>query len=382
MNSFCGEIPYSCTGFHKHFTAFVCFQISALMDKFEHQFETLDVQTAQMEDTMSSTTTLTTPQVPFAAFLVVPGWSCFGTDLCYVFCFSESSGLFAAWNGWWSWVRMLLSWSPFYLKIVVFVDRCRHRLRRKIAAGIIWIFLTTLLFFLVSLDLNMELPQGQTGSVGTSVASAEQVHSVAAINCYNKYYKILHFFSLFKINPKCQCGSPPILLLSSSCLLTSLVFIGWTVSKARQAPRSDVKMDCRVLHRLYTTWICLAFIYFFSPHDISCLSDKEQLYRFIFFFQIESMFRFSFMGCVNCVGGVGVLCVAVTVWSVWRSIRFKRTNKRTPIWEFYHTSNFQNDYNFKNSAPPPILRLLPWFLIVNWSSTKPTRRVYSAAHLH
>lgn len=27
------------------------------------------------------------------------------------------------------------------------------------------------------LDLNMELPQGQTGSVGTSVASAEQVSS-------------------------------------------------------------------------------------------------------------------------------------------------------------------------------------------------------------
>uniref|UniRef100_A0A8C9TFK9 Charged multivesicular body protein 1B n=1 Tax=Scleropages formosus TaxID=113540 RepID=A0A8C9TFK9_SCLFO len=38
-------------------------KISALMDKFEHQFETLDVQTAQMEDTMSSTTTLTTPEV-------------------------------------------------------------------------------------------------------------------------------------------------------------------------------------------------------------------------------------------------------------------------------------------------------------------------------
>ncbi len=33
------------------------------MEKFERQFETLDVQTAQMEDTMSSTTTLTTPQV-------------------------------------------------------------------------------------------------------------------------------------------------------------------------------------------------------------------------------------------------------------------------------------------------------------------------------
>ncbi|TRZ05873.1 hypothetical protein HGM15179_021234 [Zosterops borbonicus] len=40
-------------------------KISALMDKFEHQFETLDVQTQQMEDTMSNTTTLTTPQ--FAA---------------------------------------------------------------------------------------------------------------------------------------------------------------------------------------------------------------------------------------------------------------------------------------------------------------------------
>lgn len=37
-------------------------KISSLMDKFERQFETLDVQTAQMEDTMSSSTTLTTPQ--------------------------------------------------------------------------------------------------------------------------------------------------------------------------------------------------------------------------------------------------------------------------------------------------------------------------------
>ncbi|NXI00273.1 CHM1B protein, partial [Pachycephala philippinensis] len=71
-------------------------KISALMDKFEHQFETLDVQTQQMEDTMSNTTTLTTPQV----------------------------------------------------RII------KH--------------------ILTSLDLNMELPQGQTGSVGTSVASAEQ----------------------------------------------------------------------------------------------------------------------------------------------------------------------------------------------------------------
>ncbi|XP_048191316.1 charged multivesicular body protein 1b-2-like [Perognathus longimembris pacificus] len=37
-------------------------KISALMYKFEHHFETLDVQTQQMEDTMSSSTTLTTLQ--------------------------------------------------------------------------------------------------------------------------------------------------------------------------------------------------------------------------------------------------------------------------------------------------------------------------------
>uniref|UniRef100_A0AAY4E8J3 Charged multivesicular body protein 1b n=1 Tax=Denticeps clupeoides TaxID=299321 RepID=A0AAY4E8J3_9TELE len=76
-------------------------KISALMDKFEHQFETLDVQTAQMEDTMSSTTTLTTPQNQ--------------------------------------------------------VDMLMHEMADE--AG---------------LDLNMELPQGQTGSVTTSVASTEQ----------------------------------------------------------------------------------------------------------------------------------------------------------------------------------------------------------------
>uniref|UniRef100_A0A8C7I2H6 Charged multivesicular body protein 1B n=3 Tax=Oncorhynchus TaxID=8016 RepID=A0A8C7I2H6_ONCKI len=76
-------------------------QSGNLLMNFEHQFETLDVQTAQMEDTMSSTTTLTTPQNQ--------------------------------------------------------VDSLMHELADE--AG---------------LDLNMELPQGQTGSVGTSVASAEQ----------------------------------------------------------------------------------------------------------------------------------------------------------------------------------------------------------------
>ena len=33
------------------------------MEKFERQFETLDVQSQAMEDAMSSTTTLTVPQV-------------------------------------------------------------------------------------------------------------------------------------------------------------------------------------------------------------------------------------------------------------------------------------------------------------------------------
>lgn len=37
-------------------------KISGLMDKFEKQFEDLDVQASCMEDTMSSTTTVTAPQ--------------------------------------------------------------------------------------------------------------------------------------------------------------------------------------------------------------------------------------------------------------------------------------------------------------------------------
>lgn len=76
-------------------------KISGLMEKFERQFETLDVQVAQMDDTMSSTTTLTTPQNQ--------------------------------------------------------VDSLMHELADE--AG---------------LDLNMELPQGQTGSVGSIAASSEQ----------------------------------------------------------------------------------------------------------------------------------------------------------------------------------------------------------------
>ncbi|XP_032410885.1 charged multivesicular body protein 1b-like isoform X2 [Xiphophorus hellerii] len=43
-------------------TAVTMNQISALMNQFERHFETLDVQTVLMEDTMGSTSTLTTPQ--------------------------------------------------------------------------------------------------------------------------------------------------------------------------------------------------------------------------------------------------------------------------------------------------------------------------------
>ncbi|XP_027864825.1 charged multivesicular body protein 1b-like isoform X3 [Xiphophorus couchianus] len=43
-------------------TAVTMNQISALMNQFERHFETLDVQTVLMEDTMGSTSMLTTPQ--------------------------------------------------------------------------------------------------------------------------------------------------------------------------------------------------------------------------------------------------------------------------------------------------------------------------------
>uniref|UniRef100_A0A665WLG8 Charged multivesicular body protein 1b-2-like n=1 Tax=Echeneis naucrates TaxID=173247 RepID=A0A665WLG8_ECHNA len=83
---------------------FLRMSISALMDKFENQYETLDVQTVQMEDTMGSTTTLTTPQLP-------------RND----------------------------------------VDMLLHEMADE--AG---------------LDLNLELPSGQTSSLDSSVASTEQ----------------------------------------------------------------------------------------------------------------------------------------------------------------------------------------------------------------
>ena len=42
---------------------YLSYQVSALMDKFEQQFEHLDVQSSYMENAMSDTTTLSVPQV-------------------------------------------------------------------------------------------------------------------------------------------------------------------------------------------------------------------------------------------------------------------------------------------------------------------------------
>ncbi len=44
--------------------------MSALMEKFEKQFEDLDVQTGYMENAMGDTTTLTVPQVSWFLFSV------------------------------------------------------------------------------------------------------------------------------------------------------------------------------------------------------------------------------------------------------------------------------------------------------------------------
>ncbi|KAI8514313.1 Charged multivesicular body protein 1b [Branchiostoma belcheri] len=76
-------------------------KVTALMDKFERQFEDLDVQSAQMEDAMSGTTTLNVP-----------------TDQ---------------------------------------VDHLMHQVADE--AG---------------LELNMELPQGQTSTIGTPSTASEQ----------------------------------------------------------------------------------------------------------------------------------------------------------------------------------------------------------------
>lgn len=46
-------------------------QVSALMDKFEQQFEHLDVQSSYMETAMSDTTTLTVPQVRFNSYTML-----------------------------------------------------------------------------------------------------------------------------------------------------------------------------------------------------------------------------------------------------------------------------------------------------------------------
>jgi len=136
--------------------------------------------------------------------------------------------------------------------------------------------LTVALCVLLSLDLNMELPQGQTGSVGTSVASAEQV--------------LLLLMSSLSLPREPDClentwsvSATDFGLFSHLYVSLSFFFFfeGWTVSKARQTQRSDVEndrcglgQDCKVLQDLYTTWILLPFIYivFFSSFFTSNVS--------------------------------------------------------------------------------------------------------------
>lgn len=50
---------------------------------------------------------------------------------------------------------------------------------------------------LFRLDLNMELPQGQTGSVGASVASAEQVNTL--LSSLNEFFWVTMFKENFKL---------------------------------------------------------------------------------------------------------------------------------------------------------------------------------------
>ncbi|KAI8519564.1 Charged multivesicular body protein 1b [Branchiostoma belcheri] len=84
-------------------------KVTALMDKFERQFEDLDVQSAQMEDAMSGTTTLNVP-----------------------------------------------------------TDQVDH-LMRQVADE-------------AGLELNMELPQGQTSTIGTPSNASEQQDELSQIN--------------------------------------------------------------------------------------------------------------------------------------------------------------------------------------------------------
>lgn len=61
--------------------------------------------------------------------------------------------------------------ASHYVNSILLVNYCASSFSH---VCLTWFFFV--LFSPISLDLNMELPQGQTGSVGTSVASAEQVN--------------------------------------------------------------------------------------------------------------------------------------------------------------------------------------------------------------
>lgn len=61
MNSVTGSMKGVVKGMDKSLQAMDIEQLSALMDKFEQQFEDLDVKTGYMEQTMNSTTAVSTP---------------------------------------------------------------------------------------------------------------------------------------------------------------------------------------------------------------------------------------------------------------------------------------------------------------------------------
>lgn len=102
-------------------------KISSLMDKFEQQFEDLDVQSSYMENTMSQTTTTAVPQGDVDALL-----SQVADEAGYV------------------------STSLLY--------------RHPIQSTYLW-----LLLFFDSLELNMELPNGpQSSAIGASTQVSQE----------------------------------------------------------------------------------------------------------------------------------------------------------------------------------------------------------------
>lgn len=98
---------------------------------------------------------------------------------------------------------------------------------------------------LFRLDLNMELPQGQTGSVGTTVASTEQVR-------------------LQIVYRKLKPGwiSTLMTIFSGFCPK------GWAVSKTRQTQRSALNMADTTWLSLFDLFYLLSFFVYASCNAV------------------------------------------------------------------------------------------------------------------